>query len=341
MRPLVGATAVAAVTLALVAMWRRAPAPGPQHAALTRLIASLDALADPYALSVDHNGALVVQILDPPPEPEDESYKDMLTRWDWLARFNTALEAETDALDGYVVTYAVGQRVPHKPDAVLNAGLSPRPGRFTSRAAAREWFPALLDDGKCRGVDDGEHEGDAHPDAADAADAGFRAAYAEHKGNFTSPAWRALQRAELQNMLDCLDRSGTLYELLVGKWGELAICPFGPDEEAEAGDGDEDEAHVPQRVHNALSCISPYVSAGVMQSYREYESRRVKRGVAGRGRYDPDDIFAAGLSFEPGNHPLSPEDVEERRREAALHADEEVYTCSCSAGGCGNVVMGE
>lgn len=98
-------------------------------------------------------------------------------------------------------------------------------------------------------------------------------------------------------------------------------------DDATEGDDDGDEVHdhddIPQDVHNALGCLSPFISVGVQQSDREYGSRRVKRGVAGRGRYDPDAIFAAGLSFEPGSRPLSPQDVEAIRREAALHADQE------------------
>lgn len=102
-----------------------------QQAALTRLIAALDALKWPYDLLLDAEGALAIR-------PHDES--DLGDAYDHFAYvsvlgdFTDAVVQELDGVDAYVVDEEGERRriVGHTAEDVLAAGLSGRPGTAPS-----------------------------------------------------------------------------------------------------------------------------------------------------------------------------------------------------------------
>ncbi|WOO84215.1 uncharacterized protein LOC62_05G007736 [Vanrija pseudolonga] len=221
----------------------------------------------------------------------DDSWKQL----DAFNDFNKALQAEADWVDGYAVIpdpeVDLGPSVvavARTPDAILSAGLSPRPGRFPTRAAALEWYPAPRNDRR-----------PPRRDTSQAARDAFRAAHAQHGPHFTSPAWRELQRQALQDMID---RTDEMYELQLDVLGNLVVRRLPSDKFADET-GREDQAERKRvRTKFLMDMCSPYVS-----SYPEYfdsvnkpPRRRIKRGDGGRGPYDPADIIAAGLTGHPG-----------------------------------------
>ncbi|KAL1406681.1 hypothetical protein Q8F55_008387 [Vanrija albida] len=321
MRPLIAVSSLAALVLAIY-LWStsRSSTNGTQHvalaahgaqlAALARLVAALDALPSPYALGVDTNGALVVNILEPPSYPENGSDEEAQAYHAFFERYGVALDAEADAIDGYATTNFTGQLVRStSPDAVLAAGLSARPGRFASLSAAQEWYPDLSDEG-FRPADDADRQ---------ASQDKFFDDYTIHRRHlFGSGEWRALQRTALQAMITCLDNLGTGYDLSLDADGELIVSPFvnkypggwaydATSNKFSGGWADVKDVRDTDPLLSLSRCTgSPYIVHKVMGSGG---GRRVTRGVRGRGRYDPDVVLAEGLSWQPGSRPISTQGV--------------------------------
>lgn len=403
MQLVIAAASLVAPTLVLALWPRRAPPPNSQHAALSRLIDGLDTLDEEYALAVDENGALAVLILQEPPiddewwlipdmrDPNNRpSFRERLARMNaasdkrmaWFSRFHAILDAEADEVDSYLLTKDHGGLYPvdsHCAEDVLAAGLSARPGRFASRAAAREWFPSIMDyerrpeqvivlndeDDPWKnlsaaewhalqyaelrtlldrldssdmiyelGITDQGHLaicpfdtnrfadelsvfGDARSDDSWKQLTGHALSVvgpsesfaAQHVRDFDSPAWRALQRADLQARLD---RTDPLYELSINDQGDLIVTfPEFADERAEweeriaAGENVTCWTGWPSEnsaIHGSLR--SSYIPTFATENGHMYRPGRVQRRDGGRGPYSVDDIFAAGLGGDPGLRPM-------------------------------------